>query len=131
MKPREALLPFRLDLKAGVPISDQLVYAVQKAVVAGLLQPGMRFPSIRSVSQELRIHPNTAHKAVSLLVAEGLLEVHPGIGTVVGQPIPTGGKAALLDGDLEHLVVKAKRMRLPLDDLKRALDRHWERLSSD
>jgi DNA-binding transcriptional regulator YhcF (GntR family) len=127
----EALLPFRLEFKSGEPVSDQLVYAVQKAAVAGLLKPGARFPSVRAVSQELRIHPNTAHKAVAALVAEGLLEVHPGIGTVVGAAAMTRGEAHALKDDVEHLVVKAKRMRVSADDLKKLIDRQWSHLSND
>jgi DNA-binding transcriptional MocR family regulator len=67
MKRAEIFLPFRIDLKSGAPISDQVVYAVEKAIISGLLRPGDRFPSIRALSQDLRIHPNTTQKAVGLL----------------------------------------------------------------
>ncbi len=90
----------------------------------------MKFPSVRAVSQELRIHPNTAHKAIGILVGEGLLEVHPGIGTVIGEaPSSTSRDGALLESDLERLVVKAKQMRLELNDLQQSLEQQWARLS--
>ena len=44
---------------------------------------GIAFPSVRALSKELKINPNTAHKIVAHLVNEGLLETRPGIGTVV------------------------------------------------
>src|SRR3972149_12219073 len=79
------MLPFSVSLRAGVPIYEQVVYAVRRATVSGQLRPGDAFPSVRALSQELRINPNTAHKIVATLVEDGLLEVRPGIGTVVGE----------------------------------------------
>ncbi len=126
------MLPFPLQIQPGVPISEQLVYAVKKAVISGLLKQGSRFPSVRAVSEELRIHPNTAHKAIGLLVAEGLLEVHPGIGTVVGKPpsAPSARDLKLFAGQVEHLVVEAKNRCLSLEELQRMVERQWNRLTT-
>ena len=126
------MLPFPLRIQPGLPISEQVVYAVKKAVISGLLKTGNKFPSVRAMSQELRIHPNTAHKAIAVLVGEGLLEVHPGIGTVVGQ-IPAASsekELKLLESEVERLVVEAKNRRLRLDDLQRMVERQWNRLTS-
>lgn len=126
------MLPFPLQIQPGLPISEQLVYAVKKAVISGLLKPGSRFPSVRAVSQELRIHPNTAHKAIGLLVAEGLLEVHPGIGTVVGKPPaePSARDLKHFDEQIERLVVEAKNQHLRLPELQRLVERQWNRLTT-
>jgi DNA-binding transcriptional regulator YhcF (GntR family) len=109
-----------------------LVYAVKKAVISGLLKTGSRFPSVRAVSQELRIHPNTAHKAIGALIAEGLLEVHPGIGTVVGKPPSASSPRELKQfaQQVEHLVVEAKNRRLRLDELQTMVERQWNRLTT-
>jgi len=127
---RREILPFVLRLEPGLPISEQLVYAIKKAMVSGLLNPGNRFPSVRAISQDLRIHPNTAHKAVAQLVGEGLLEVHPGIGTVVGRipPSPTSKELKLLEAEAERLVVEAKNRQLHLADLQRMIERQWNKL---
>jgi GntR family transcriptional regulator len=132
LKNRDEMLPFPLRIQPGLPISEQVIYAVKKAVISGLLKPGNKFPSVRAMSQELRIHPNTAHKAIAVLVGEGLLEVHPGIGTVVGQipSAPSEKELKLLEGEVERLVVEAKNRRLRLDDLQRMVERQWNRLTS-
>jgi len=57
-------------IKPGLPITEQVIFAVKKAVVAGQLKAGQAFPSVRIVSQELKINPNTAHKVVTQLMAE-------------------------------------------------------------
>ena len=124
------MIPFRLAFRPGVSLYEQVVYAAKKAVISGQLRPGDPFPSVRALSKELKINPNTAHKVVAELTAEGLLEVLPGIGTVVAAlPSSTAAeRARLLGADLEHLVVEAKKFGLELDDVLEALTAHWQRL---
>ena len=125
------MFPFRVQIKPGAPVYEQVIYAVRKAVLKGQLKPGSRFPSVRQLSQELRINPNTAHKIVVHLTSEGLLQVQPGIGTVV-QKLPRASsedKSALLEEALEHLVVEAKGLAITLSEITRALEQHWEKIS--
>jgi GntR family transcriptional regulator len=124
------LVPFRVNFEAGAPLWEQVVYAARKAVVSGQMRPGDPFPSVRALSAEFNINPNTAHKVVTALLAEGLLEVHVGVGTVVAQlPSATAvERARLLKREVEQLVVEAKRLGLDLDDVQDALARHWDRL---
>ena len=65
------VLPFSNDLKPGLPVAERILFAVKQAVVAGQLRPGDRFPSVRVLSQELKVNPSTAHKVVAALVGEG------------------------------------------------------------
>lgn len=124
------MLPFQLRLKAGLPIAEQVIFAVKKAVVAGHLQPGQPFPSVRVVSQELKINPNTAHKIVAALVAEGVLVTTPAVGSVVAERSPgdRADRAALLRTDLERLVVEAKQLGLTLAEVTAGLEAHWRKL---
>src|SRR3990170_5223184 len=123
------MLPFSITLRAGVPIHEQVVYAVRRATVSGQLRTGDPFPSVRALSQGLRINPNTAHKIVAALVEDGLLEVRPGLGTVVGEGKRAGASARrdLLEHDAERLVVEARRGGVGLQDLLAAIRKHWSR----
>jgi GntR family transcriptional regulator len=123
------VLPFSVTLRSGVPLYEQVVYAVTRAVVSGQLRPGDAFPSVRVLSQELRINPNTAHKIVAALVDDGLLTVRPGIGTVVGEGRAHGleGRRRLLEQDVERLVVESRRAGWSLQDVLAAVRRHWAR----
>lgn len=127
------MIAFRVTLQPGVPVYQQVVYAAKKAIIAGQMLPGERFPSVRTISQELKINPNTAHKVVTQLIAEGLLQVHPGLGTVVAK-LPASNareRTQLLRRELEALVVEAKKLRLAPDEVHVALQEHWDRLSGD
>jgi GntR family transcriptional regulator len=124
------MLPFSIALRSGEPLFDQVVYAITRAVVTGQLRVDDPFPSVRTLSQELKINPNTAHKIVAALVDDGLLHVRPGIGTVVAQGRP-GGMAArrmLLEDDAERLVVESKKAGVLLPDVLAAVRRHWTRM---
>jgi len=126
------VLPFSVSLRPGVPVHQQVVFAVKKALVSGRLTAGDAFPSVRALSKELRINPNTAHKIVGTLVAEGVLEVRPGIGTTVGTvPVSTSEqRRALLGDDVERLVVEARHLALDLGDVVSAVEERWRRLDA-
>jgi GntR family transcriptional regulator len=121
------VLPFSIALRAGEPIHDQVVYAVTRAAITGQLRPGDAFPSVRALSQELKINPNTAHRIVAALVQQGLLEVRPGIGTVVsdGRNAGSAERRTLLEDDAERIVIAARRTGLRLQDVLAAIRRHW------
>ena len=127
------MLPFSLTLRSDLPVHDQVIYAVTRAVVGGQLQAGDAFPSVRALSQALKINPNTAHRIVAALVDGGLLAVRPGIGTVVagGRPASHADKRQVLDEQAERLVVAARRSEIALAELLSAIRRQWERTAGD
>jgi GntR family transcriptional regulator len=126
------VIPFRLTFRPGVSLYEQVVYAAKKAVIAGQMRPGDPFPSVRALSKELKINPNTAHKVVTNLIAEGLLEVLPGIGTVVAAPPASSAaeRTRLLKSEMEQLVVEAMKLGMDLDDVIASVREHWVRLGS-
>jgi GntR family transcriptional regulator len=124
------MLPFTISLQSGVPVAEQVIFAVTKAIVAGQLRPGDPFPSVRALSQELKINPNTSHKIVAALIGEGLLIVHPGIGTVVGEGRPgsISARRQVVDDHAERFVVNARRAGLSLQEVIDAVRQQWKRL---
>lgn len=125
-----SMTAFPIDLKSGLPLYKQVVYAARKAILSGLLQPGDPFPSLRHLSADLRINPNTVQKAIHTLKAEGLIEILPGIGGRVCAP-PSGtlaGRSALLDEQLEAVALRARQLGLTPREVKAAFDAHWQRL---
>jgi len=125
------VIPFHVQLRPGGTIYEQVVYAATKAMMTGQLRPGDAFPSVRTLSRELKINPNTAHKVIAHLLAAGLLEHRAGAGTVVAKK-PEASKAdktKLLEGPLEELAVEGKRLGIELVDMQEAIEKHWKRLS--
>ena len=121
------MLPFQIRFLDGLPASDQLIQAVRQAILTGQLQDGDRFPSVRSLSQELKISPTTAHKAVSQLKSEGLLASQPGVGMVVrSNSLPSKEeRLSILDPRLKQLISEAQALQLSAKDLSQAIRDGW------
>jgi GntR family transcriptional regulator len=127
------MIPFRIHFRPGVSLYEQVIYAAKKAIISGQLRPKDAFPSVRVLSKELKINPNTAHKVVTHLLALGLLETLPGIGTVVAE-LPEASKAErtqLLGSETEQLVVEAKKLGIDLKDMVESIEIHWKRLGGE
>jgi DNA-binding transcriptional regulator YhcF (GntR family) len=127
------MLPFQITLRTGESPYRQIVYAAVKAIVSGELSEGSTFPSVRELSQSLKINPNTAQKVVAELARNGMIEVRPGIGTVVsgGKRASAAERRLLLSTDVEQLLVEAKRLGLRKSDVVDAVDERWDHLFSD
>jgi len=108
------VIPFSVQFRPGLPLYEQAAYAATKAIVSGHLMPGDAFPSVRTLSKELKINPNTAHKVIASLINAGLLEIRPGVGTVVA-PLPEASAK--------------ERTRLLENEILASMGDHWKRLT--
>lgn len=117
------MLPFTIQIEDGVPISDQVFRAVRKAVLTGQLQAGDGFPSVRALSQDLKMSPTTAHKVVAQLKESGFLASRPGIGMIVTAPeLPTREERMKhIEPLCRALANEAAQMNLEFEDLIEAL----------
>ena len=124
------MLPFEITLKRGTPVYEQVLYAAKKSMVSGQLKPGDAFPSVRSISKELKVNPNTIQKAIAILKREGFLEIQPGVGTIVSHPShpKPEEQSKLLGLEMEALVLRAKELDIDREALIKALRKHWKEL---
>lgn len=124
------MLPFEIPRKSGMPIHEQIVWAVKKAVFSGKIREGDKFPSVRQLSEELLINPNTAHRAVVKLTEEGFLNISPGVGATVTLPdarLPRE-RESLLEPSLQNLIIQAKSLRCSLEEVRGLIGRRWDKL---
>ena len=79
-------MEFQCDPTSRVPIYRQLMDQIRQAVARGRLRPGSRLPSVRVLSRELVVNPNTVARAYTELEREGVLNTRQGLGVFVAEP---------------------------------------------
>ena len=90
---------FRIDPLSRQPVYEQLIDQLEKLVLLDLLPADSQLPSVRSLSLELSINPNTIQKAYSELDTRGIIYSVPGIGCFVA-------------GTAKQLLLEHKRKKL-------------------
>jgi len=79
-------MEFLIESASRVPIYRQLVGQIREAIARGRLKADERLPSVRELSRELVINPNTVARVYTELEREGILNTRPGLGVFVAQP---------------------------------------------
>ena len=74
---------FSINESNGVAIYEQIVRQVKFAIAEQTLRPGQLLPSVRGLSHQLAINPNTVARAYLQLQADGVLESLRGRGLAV------------------------------------------------
>ena len=99
-----------VDTASREPIYLQIVQQVREQIARGELRPDERLPSVRQLSQELVVNPNTIARAYTELEREGTLVSRAGLGIFVGHPRNDLTKAARgrrLRDQLDRLLTEA------------------------
>jgi GntR family transcriptional regulator len=108
-------------LDDGAPIFSQIAERLADDIAEGALAEGARAPSTNELAAFYRINPATAAKGINVLIDEGLLEKHRGVGMFVA----TGARERLLDARhgrfteryIEPMVAEAARLGIDADAL--------------
>ena len=93
MSSRRPGFQFHLDLQSGVPIYRQIIDQVRGGVARGALGAGDQLPTVRQLSVDLAINPNTVARAYRELELGGLVETHQGTGTFISAQKLRGSEA--------------------------------------
>ncbi len=119
---------FQIDPLSRKPVYEQIIDQMERFVLTGLLKPGTQLPSVRSLSMELSINPNTIQKAYSELDLRGVIYSVPGIGCFVSE-----NAVALLGeyrreklGALEKLLQDLALAGIGEEEILRCVERAYE-----
>ena len=74
---------FVIDLMSRVPVYEQIINQGEEKILIGVLRAGDKMPSVRNLSIELSINPNTIQKAYTELDRKQLIITVPGKGAFV------------------------------------------------
>lgn len=68
-----------------MPVFEQIIHQAERLMLAQILRPHDPMPSVRALSMELSVNPNTIQKAYSVMTERGLIYATPGKGSFVSE----------------------------------------------
>jgi GntR family transcriptional regulator len=127
-------MTYYIDTASRVPIYQQLTRQIREAVARGEVQPEDRLPSVRQLSQELVVNPNTVARAYTELEREGVLVSRPGLGIFVAPPrndLTRAARDRRLASLIDGLLTEAVHLGYQADEVlrlvtQRARDFQWQ-----
>lgn len=121
-----------IDYQSRAPIYEQIVEKFQMLIIKGVLPPGSRMPSVRSLAVELSINPNTIQKAFAVLEQEGYIYPVKGRGNFVSESMNLlqKKKETCLD-ELRKLLFHAVELGISKKECGTILTQVYEEVSYD
>ena len=115
------------------PIYVQIINQIKEQVRSGSLQPGDELPSVREAADSLRINMHTVRSAYLKLRDQGIIKLHLGrrakIALHLSQRHPN------LENDinvrLKELITDALVTGIPLDELRKIINRQLDQLNKE
>ncbi len=121
-----------LDTGDERPIYSQIADRVKFAVAGGVLRPGDLVPSVREMSKQLLVNPNTVARAYRDLQTEGLLETVRGMGLQVCEGAVEQCRAARRESVRQRIraaIEEARRSRIEPAEIEAIWREEWGRSS--
>ena len=119
---------FALNHATDRPIYAQIGDRIKFAVTAGLLRPGDLVPSVRELSRQLVVNPNTVARAYRDLQIEHVLEPVRGTGLQVGPgavEVCWADRRAFVRQRIAAALVEVKQSGLPAAEVEAILRSEW------
>jgi GntR family transcriptional regulator len=125
-------MEFQVDTASRTPIYRQLAAQIREGVARGRLVPEQRLPSVRDLSRQLVVNPNTIARVYTELEREGVLNTRPGLGVFVAQPHSDLTKRARKDrllARVDELLTEAVHLGFSSDEVLELLSERITRFS--
>ena len=102
---------FTIDKLSRVPIYEQLISQFEYGILSGEIAPDGKLPSVRELSQQLCINPNTLQRAYAEIERRGLCHSVPGSGRYLAKDALMSIRAGA-DRELQKLSALAEALKL-------------------
>lgn len=103
---------FQIDSMSRQPVYEQIIEQIERYVLNRVLQPGDQIPSVRSLSLDLSINPNTIQKAYAELDRRNIIQSVPGKGCFIRSDVDTFIAA--------HIQTRLDEFKQLLSEMKRS-----------
>lgn len=115
-------MQYEISGASRLPIYQQLARQVREGIARGDLKPQDQLPSVRQMSRDLVVNPNTVARAYTELEREGLVTNRPGRGVFVAEPradLTRDARRKRLTESLDQLLTEAVNLGFSEDEVAR------------
>lgn len=112
---------FTVDPKSSLPIYEQLVAQIIRAIARGLLRSGEQMPSVRELASTLLVNPNTVSRAYQELESQNFIVTMRGKGSFISDLPIERVKQAAIQPHVQTLCTVADELSISNADLYQLL----------
>ncbi|WP_249029774.1 GntR family transcriptional regulator [Tannockella kyphosi] len=116
-----------IDTNSTIPYYEQLYIQFVEYISQGILQVDDKLPSVRSLSSELHVNPNTIQKTYAMLEEDGYVISLAGKGSYVGgvnKKVQSTVEKEI-NNNLKQIVMKSQFIGLTYDEVCSLLKDEW------
>lgn len=112
-------LNFTIDVRAAMPVYEQVKQEIKLLITSGYLEPEDQLPPIRELAVQLKVNPNTIVKVYYQLDVEGYIYSQPGTGYFVrpDREENRDEKQGLFDQVTEDYISRALKLGFSLEEM--------------
>ena len=121
----------RLDFNSDKLLFHQISEVIEDEILSGNFLSGERLPSIRELSDNYAVNPNTVLKEINLLVDAGILIKKRGLGMFISENsldiLRDKRYRQFCETHIIALVDEAKRLALSKEDITAMIEKIYEK----
>ncbi|MHC4874905.1 MAG: GntR family transcriptional regulator [Planctomycetota bacterium] len=121
-----------VDPSNGLAIYDQIVRQIKFAIASEAVLPGELVPSVRELSKQVAVNPNTVARAYRELQSDGVLESVRGTGLQVTKKAPKQcqtDRISLIRERLRQVLKEAQLSQLEVDEIRQLTESELSQLN--
>jgi GntR family transcriptional regulator len=106
-------MQIQIEAADGIPIYLQLIQQIKYLIATGRLSATDQLPSVRKLSEQLVVNPNTVARAYRELEMAGILATRPGAGVFVSptaSPLAKREQHQLLIEKIDVVLTEARHL---------------------
>ena len=120
---------YQIDNQSRQAVYEQIVQQVERYVLTGVLKGGDKMPSVRNLSIQLSVNPNTVQRAYTELERSSVIVTAPGRGAFVSDPGATllaERRREMTMTELKTLVAELKLAGLAKTEVLRIVEEAYQ-----
>ncbi len=118
-----------MNFDQKTPIYQQLAESIRQDILSGALPAETAIPSVRQISVEYGLNPQTVLNATQLLIQEGLLEKRRGLGMFVQssarKQLNQSASDRFKNETIQALVQEAQLLSISQSDLIKLIQKNY------